>query len=107
MVARNVRLRKICCLGLGARLLGGVTGGLGDFLGCRKRLLPIPQLGDVAGERHETAVLQRLEIELDAAAAHRSPLVMVASRLEYLLCPLLNDPFDIVGRARTAPPPPA
>ena len=64
----------------GARAFGGVARGFGGFLGGGERFLALLQLGDVAIDAEQAAVVERLVVEFDVAAVRRAPLVAVAAR---------------------------
>ena len=51
--------------GFGARLLGGIARGFGGLLGGGERFLALFQLGDVAIDAEQAAIVERLEAELD------------------------------------------
>ena len=61
-----------------ARALDVVARGFGGLLGGRERFLAILQFGDVAVDREQAAVVQRLEGELDVLAARGAALVACA-----------------------------
>ena len=71
--------------GFGARLFGGVARGLGRLLGGGERFLALLQLGDVAVDAEQAAIVERLVAELDIAAVRSAPLVTVAARREHAL----------------------
>ena len=61
-----------------ARALDVVARGFGGLLGGRERFLAVLQFGDVAIDREQAAVIERLEGELDVPAARGAALVACA-----------------------------
>ena len=84
-------------LGIGAR-------GLGRLLGGGERRLALFQLGDVAVDADDRAVVERLVADLDVVAAGRGPLEANAARHLQMIDQLFDLGLDVVDLAEIAAP---
>ena len=84
-------------LGIGARRLGRLLGG-------GERRLALLQLGDVAVDADDGAVVERLVAHLDVMAAGRGPLEANAARHLQMIDQLLDLGFDVIDLAEIAAP---
>ena len=85
--------------GFGTRLFGGIARGLGRLLGGGERFLALFQLGDVAVDAEQPAIVERLVAELDIAAVRSAPFITVAAGRKHALLKLLGQRLGIVDLA--------
>ena len=94
-------LSSTICIDL-PRALGVGARGFGRLLGGGERVLALLQLGDVAVDADDGAVVERLVAHLDVMAAGGGPLEAHAARRAHVLDLLADLGLDVVDRAEIA-----